>query len=197
MKSVSDQKSELRARMLKLRKSIDEEDWQARSETIINELKKIPEFINSDVIHCYVSMNDRKEVNTHSLLNDLISSGKKVIVPVTDFETGELKHSELRSFEDLKKNKWGVPEPDEIHPQKQKTDLILVPLLAADKDFNRLGYGKGFYDRFLKKENAVKIGLLFDEFILDQIPVENFDEKLDILITEKMILRCNNSDLGS
>lgn len=130
-------------------------------------------------------MNDRKEVNTHSLLKDLISSGKKVIVPVTDFETGELKHSELWSFKDLKENKWGVLEPDEIHPQKQKTDLILVPLLAADKDFNRLGYGKGFYDRFLKKENAVKIGLLFDGFLVDQIPVENFDEKLDILITEK------------
>jgi 5-formyltetrahydrofolate cyclo-ligase len=195
--SVSDQKSELRARLLKLRKSIKKEDWQSWSETIINELKIIPEFINSDVIHCFVSMNDRKEVNTHSLLKDLISSGKKVIVPVTDFETGELKHSELWSFKDLKENKWGVLEPDEIHPQKQKTDLILVPLLAADKDFNRLGYGKGFYDRFLKKENAVKIGLLFDGFLVDQIPVENFDEKLDILITEKKILRRNNSDLGS
>lgn len=195
--SVSDQKSELRARLLKLRKSINEEDWQIRSETIINELKKIPEFITSDVIHCFVSMNDRKEINTHSLLDDLISSEKKVIVPVTDFETGELKHSELRSFKDLRENKWGVMEPVEIHPQTQQTDLILVPLLAADKDFNRLGYGKGFYDRFLKKENAVKVGLLFDDFLLDQIPVENFDEKLDILITEKMILRRNNSDLGS
>ncbi len=195
--SVSDQKSELRARLLKLRKSIDEEDWQIRSETIINELKKIPEFITSDVIHCFVSMNDRKEVNTHSLLDDLISSGKKVVVPVTDFETGELKHSELKSFKDLKKNKWGVPEPDEILPQTKEIDLILVPLLAADNEFNRLGYGKGFYDRFLKKENAVKVGLLFDDFLLDQIPVENFDEKLDILITEKKTLRRNNSDLGS
>lgn len=195
--SVSDQKSELRSRLLRLRNSIDIEDWQARSETIINELKKIPEFINSNVIHCFVSMNDRKEINTHSLLNDLISSEKKVIVPVTDFETGVLNHSELRSFEDLKKNKWGVLEPDKIHPQTQETDLILVPLLAADKDFNRLGYGKGFYDRFLKKESAVKIGLLFDDFLLDQIPVENFDEKLDILITEKKILRRNNRDLGS
>lgn len=195
--SVSDQKSELRARLLKLRKSIKKEDWQSWSETIINELKKIPEFIDSNVIHCFVSMNERKEVNTHFLLNDLISSGKKVIVPVTDFETGELKHSELRSFKDLKKNKWGVLEPDEIHPQTQETDLILVPLLAADNEFNRLGYGKGFYDRFLKKENAVKVGLLFDDFLFDQIPVENFDEKLDILITEKKILRCNNSDLGS
>ena len=195
--SVSDQKSELRARMLKLRKSIDEEDWETRSETIINELKKIPEFIASDVIHCFVSMNDRKEVNTHFLLNDLISSGKKVIVPVTDFETGELKHSELKSFQDLKENKWGVLEPDEIHPPTKEMDMILVPLLAVDKDFNRLGYGKGFYDRFLKKENAVKVGLLFDDFLIDQIPVENFDEKLDILITEKMILRRNNRDLGS
>lgn len=195
--SVSDQKSELRARLLRLRNSIDEEVWQIRSETIINELNKIPEFITSDVLHCFVSMNDRKEVNTHSLLDDLISSGKKVIVPVTDFETGELKHSELKSFKDLKKNKWGVPEPDKIRPQTKEIDLILVPLLAADNEFNRLGYGKGFYDRFLKKENAIKVGLLFDDFLLDQIPVENFDEKLDILITEKKTLRRNNSDLGS
>lgn len=195
--SVSDQKSELRARLLKLRKSINEEDWQIRSETIINELKKIPEFITSDIIHCFVSMNDRKEVNTHSLLDDLISSGTKVIVPVTDFETGELKHSELKSFKDLKKNKWGVLEPNEIYPQTKEIGLILVPLLAADNEFNRLGYGKGFYDRFLRKENAIKVGLLFDDFLIDQIPVENFDEKLDILITEKKTLRRNNSDLGS
>lgn len=195
--SVSDQKSELRNHLLKLRKSIQKKDWETRSLAIVNRLKKSEEFIGADVIHCFISMNQRKEVNTHTLIKDSLSSGKTVVVPITDFETGELKHSELKSFSDLKENKWGVLEPNEIYPQKHKTGLILVPLLAADKDFNRLGYGKGFYDRFLQKQNAIKVGLAFEEFILDQIPVENFDEKLDILITEKKILRRNNSDSGS
>jgi 5-formyltetrahydrofolate cyclo-ligase len=75
--------------------------------------------------------------------------------------------------------------------------LIIVPLLAADKNFNRLGYGKGFYDRFLEKEEATRVGLLFDEFIFDSIPVEDFDEKLDILISEKRLLSRNNSELVS
>ncbi|HAW79119.1 MAG TPA: hypothetical protein DCX27_05000 [Balneola sp.] len=88
-------------------------------------------------------------------------------------------------------------EPENVDPSAGGIDIIIVPLLAADLHFNRLGYGKGFYDRFLENEKAIKVGVLFSEFILEEIPVEDFDEKLDILISEKKTLRRNNRNLVS
>lgn len=194
---ISDQKSELRTRLLFQRKSMSDEVWEFKSDQIIGNLNKLNEFKKSQTIHCFVSMNDRKEVNTHDLIKELLSQNKEVIVPITDFETGELKNSKLKSLEELQPNKWGVLEPAILNSFRTKIDIILVPLLAADKHFNRLGYGKGFYDRFLKSASVLKVGLVFEEFILSQIPIEDFDEKLDILITEKKILRRNNSEFVS
>jgi 5-formyltetrahydrofolate cyclo-ligase len=190
--SVSDQKASLRAKLLEKRISISHKDWTYRSRNIVEKLFGLDEFRSANVVHTYVSMNDRKEVDTHTMIKELLDSEREVIVPITDFKTGELDHASLKSFDELKSNKWGVLEPNEPTTNNKAIDLILVPLLAADKKFNRLGYGKGFYDRFLGSNNFLKVGLLFDEFILDEIPVEDFDEKLDILITEKRILQRNN-----
>lgn len=195
--SISDQKSESRNRLLIQRKSMSDKMWELKSDQIIGNLNKLNEFKKSQTVHCFVSMNDRKEVNTHDLIKELLSKKREVIVPITDFETGDLKNSKLESFEELHPNKWGVLEPSTLNSFSTNIDLIVVPLLAADKYFNRLGYGKGFYDRFLKSTNALKVGLVFEEFILSEIPIEDFDEKLDILITEKKILRRNNSELVS
>lgn len=195
--TISDQKSELRSELLETRKKINDRTWNDDSRAITNKLKDLKEFQSGNVIHCFVSMNNRNEVDTHLFIKEMISSGKNVIVPVTNFETGELEHSLISSFDELEKNKWGVLEPKIVQQTNLQIDLIIVPLLAADKNFNRLGYGKGFYDRFLEKEDATRVGLLFDEFIFDSIPVEDFDEKLDILISEKRLLSRNNSELVS
>jgi 5-formyltetrahydrofolate cyclo-ligase len=189
---VSDKKSELRTILLKKRISMSDNEWTLKSAAIIENLNKLSEFKSASVIHTYVSMDERKEVDTHNLILNLLTAEIKVIVPVTDFKSDELKHSELTSYDNLKLNKWGVLEPSSINSYKGNINLILVPLLAGDEQFNRLGYGKGYYDRFLKTTNAKKIGLLFDEFLLNEIPTDDFDEKLDILITDKMILRRNN-----
>lgn len=192
---ISKQKSLLRKELLSRRESLGKEEWSTKSEKAINNLYALDIFQKAETVHCFISMNERKEVNTHNLLRDMLENRKKVIVPVTDFETVSLKHVELLSFQNLKTNKWGVPEPAESQETDLVPELIVVPLLAADKEFNRLGYGKGFYDRFLQKVNVPKAGLLFEEFILDYLPVEPFDEKLDILITEKGVYRRNNESL--
>ena len=190
--SISEEKSVLRKTLLNKRKAIPKGSWEALSNLVIENLKAIPQFREAKTIHVFVSMNERNEVNTHLLIQELISTGKKVIVPVTDFSTGTLKHSTLPSFDLLEANKWGVLEPKETVFTDEKPDAILVPLLAADFDFNRLGYGKGFYDRFLADSSAIKIGLVFQEYILNKIPVERFDQKLDILVSEKEVFRRNN-----
>lgn len=193
MNAASILKKEIRKKVLAERRQLKIEDWLSRSEAIRQNLLNSSFYEEARTIHCFVSINERKEVNTHPLVAKIIKDGKKVAVPVTDFEAGSLKHALISDTETMKPNKWGIPEPVEYTEARlEDIDLVLVPMAAADVYGNRLGYGKGFYDRFLQQVQAVKAGLIFSEFILDEIPAENFDVKMDILITEKSIIRCNN-----
>lgn len=186
MGTVSQQKALLRKKIIAGRQSLFKEVWERKSSLIKEKILSSKEFKSAKKIHCFISMNERFEVNTHELIKEMLLLNKEVVVPVTDFEKGTLLHSRLFSIKDLKPNKWGVLEPltlDFIEPYE--IDLILVPLLAADESGNRLGYGKGFYDRFLEKTKAFSCGLIFSEFILELIPTDSFDKKLNALISEK------------
>jgi len=182
-------KSVLRASVLKERARINSDTWKMKSDLIAEKVQNIQEFNRADCIHVYVSMNDRNEVGTDTLINIILQSGKNLVVPVTNFKNGTLTHSMLTDLNDLKKNKWGVREPVAIHEIKvSNIDFILVPMVAADRFGNRLGYGKGFYDRFLNKSDACKVGMVFNEFLFDEIPTESFDEKLDIIVTDREVI---------
>ncbi len=188
MESISDQKALLRKALIMQRNALSKEEWESKSQAIGRHILQSKEYKNADVIHCFVSMNERFEVDTHSLINTMLSSGKKVVIPITDFENGVLKHTEIIDFSKLQPNKWGVLEPKEIEPVAIDTiDLILVPLLGADLNGNRLGYGKGFYDRFLKEISAPAFGLIMSDFIIKKIPIDTFDKKLKGLFSEKGI----------
>lgn len=189
---ISNAKRDLRSKLLAKRTAISTTVWENKSAKIITDLKSTQVYKTAKTIHCFVSMNGRNEVNTHAFIKNELTNGKSIIVPITDFYTNTLTHVELLNFDDLAHNKWGVLEPINKVKTQKTPDIILVPLLAADRSFNRLGYGKGFYDRFLEKSSAIKIGLLFEQFLLEKIPVESFDQKLDILITEENIYTRNN-----
>lgn len=186
------QKKELREKLLERRKSISEPDFFGASADIIETLKEQNEYQRAQKIHCYVSINKRREVETQVLIKEMLAKGKKVVVPITNITEGTLTHIHLTSFDDLQKNKWGVLEPrdgQEVSPQE--LDLVIVPMVGGDEKCNRIGYGKGFYDRFLQKTNCPKIGLIFDRNILDTIPTEDFDIPLDKIISEKRIIHRN------
>lgn len=187
---IHQQKEELRGQLLKLRKSLSEQEFRDRSRKIVARLQSLPEFTNASTIHCYVSMNDRREVDTHTLIRQMLQTDKEVVVPITQFEDGTLRHVKLDSFDDLRENKWGVLEPeDNQQVPLDELDVVIVPMVAGDMDCNRMGYGKGFYDRFLKDVACPKIGLLFEQNILDQLPVEEFDIALDNIVTEQRVIR--------
>lgn len=190
MSSVSEHKKMLRQEMMAKRKALSKAEWADKSSIIKKQVLTCDEYINANVVHCFVSMNARFEVDTHSLINEMLKQNKRVIIPVTNLENGNLQHSELYDLSDLRENKWGVLEPKTIYSvEVSELELILVPLLAADIHGNRLGYGKGFYDRFLDTVEAPAIALLFQDFILDYIPTEKFDKKVNGLISEKGIFR--------
>ncbi len=188
MDSISSQKKELRKKLLLVRNSTSKEAWEEKSERIMNHVLGLREYMQANVIHTFVSMNDRNEVNTHSLIMKMLEQGKEIVIPKIEFEKDELLHSKLESFSDLVTNKWGVLETKHFNPVPvQSIELVLVPLIAVDKQGNRLGYGKGFYDRFLKGVSIPCIGLVFEDYVLDSIPFDSFDQKLNGFISEKGI----------
>ena len=189
MSSIAERKTLLRRQLTAQRKTLSHDIWEVKSKAIRDHFLHSDLYARSYTIHCFVSMNDRFEVDTHELLKKMIRDGKEVIVPVTDFGKGELLHVRLNNFDHLEENKWGVLEPENAQQVKtDRIDLVLVPLLAVDLKGNRLGYGKGFYDRFLTETNAQAFGLVFNDFILEEIPADTFDKRLNGIISENGIL---------
>lgn len=189
MGSTSEDKNTLRKAVLSKRADMPEADWRLKSQQITDHLLKVNEFQKASKVHIFLSMNQRKEVNTDDLIAYLFDSKKEVYVPVTNFKEGTLSHIRYTEEMSLEVNKWGVREPKPGIPTDDSDfDVIVIPMAAGDEEGNRLGYGKGFYDRFLKAAKGIKIGLCFEEFIMEEIPVGKYDVPLDIIISEKRII---------
>lgn len=183
--NVTEIKSLVREKFLLIRKSLSQDQVKQKSESIQEKLYQLPEFITSDVVHSYVSMSNMNEVSTREIIQTCFDQQKRVVVPKME-SAGKLSHHLIESLDDLEKNEWGVGEP--IKPNLfpvEKLSIVLVPMVSADYLKNRLGYGMGYYDRFLSRTNTYNIGLAFDcQLSKNTLPVEPFDKKMDIVITE-------------
>lgn len=179
------EKSLLRKKCLKIRKSLTEEQVELKSREIHKKLFHLPEFINAKVIHTYVSIEKMNEVSTREIIQYSFDQQKRIVVPKMERE-GVLTHHEINSIDDLEKNNWGVGEPRvaNLFPT-EKLSIVIVPMVAADYLKNRLGYGMGFYDRFLSSINTYNVGLAYDCLLSkNTLPVEAFDKKMDVILTE-------------
>lgn len=185
MADWSSSKKGLRTFFLDVRKGLSENEVEKKSSDIINRVLQSAVFSQAGTIHTYVAIKDKNEVDTIPIIKECFVRKKTVAVPKIVGD-GLMEHVMLSSLDDFERNSWGVPEPGSGHPIPVKEiDLVIVPMVAGDRFKNRLGYGKGFYDRFLLNCSAVKMGLLFDCQLHDKkLPVESYDIPLDILITE-------------
>ncbi|MFQ6115240.1 MAG: 5-formyltetrahydrofolate cyclo-ligase, partial [bacterium] len=186
METIFQQKREIRKRLEKQRRELSRAWVDSKSSVIIEHLKKLPEFQSSRTIHCYVAW--RNEVNTHGLIKELLDRGRTVAVPAVDLPNHTLFHSRIVDFRDLKPGAFGILEPPRelILPiQLSEIDLIIVPGVAFDLRGYRIGFGGGYYDDFLSKVRAAKIGLTFQFQIVEKIPTRSQDERVDILISEE------------
>ena len=182
-------KKELRAKYLTLRNQLSEEEIEVKSLAIANELLKLPIW-DKTYFHIFLPITEKKEVNTEFILHLLSGKDKEIIVSKSDFETRKMIHFLLTDNTKIRKNAYNIPEPvDGIEVPSNKIDVVFVPLLAFDKKGHRVGYGKGFYDKFLTecKPETIKIGLSFfeaEEIIEDVF--EN-DVKLDYCVTPNRV----------
>jgi 5-formyltetrahydrofolate cyclo-ligase len=182
-------KNELRKKYKTLRKRLSPSEIEDKSIGIANQLLKV-EVWSHLYFHLYLSIEKQKEIDTTHILNILFAKNKEVVVSKSDFNTGEMLHFLMTENTRFIKNNYGIAEPkDGIEVPVSKLEVVFVPLLAFDKKGNRVGYGKGFYDRFLKKTNALKIGLSFfeaEDLIEDS---EEHDIRLDYCVSPEKIYR--------
>ena len=144
-------------------------------------------------ISLFLPIEGKKEINTYRIWEKAISFDAQVAVPKVNFKTNELKQILFESKDQLEISSFGIPEPKKGRVvAAEHFDLIFVPLLAIDKKGNRVGYGKGFYDRFLKKcsPRCKFIGLTHFDDLEDEIEdINGEDVKLDVCITPNYIYR--------
>jgi 5-formyltetrahydrofolate cyclo-ligase len=182
-------KSDLRKDMLKLRKNMETRDVSSFSNKIISAIMELPEFINSKNIMLYLSFN--KEVNTYPLARWCLDNGKTVIAPYCIQSKREIVPYKITNLiDDLTKSTFGVMEPKQDTLEKvniEDIDLIIVPGVVFDENCNRIGFGAGYYDRFLPKrlKTTPVIGIAYDYQIIDKVPIDEYDVPLDYIITQE------------
>lgn len=184
-------KRELRIKYKLLRQSLSTSQVEAYSLAIANQLLTMAIWDKS-FYHLFLSIAEQKEINTDYILNILAGKDKHIIVSKSHIEDFSMAHYLLTDNTTLKKSKYNVPEPvDGIAIQPSQIEVVFVPLLAFDIAGNRVGYGKGFYDRFLAQcqPETLKIGLSFFEAETDIFEVSEDDVKLDYCVTPDQIIR--------
>ena len=187
-------KSEVRKRILAARSGLPEDELSYKSDIIRDKIVNSDIFTGAGLVLCY--MDFRNEVKTGGIIREALSAGKRTGLPLvynSGAERGLLAYEIKDLDNDVRKGAYGILEPCSEKLRKvndSEIDLVIVPGVAFDINRQRLGYGAGYYDRFLKKlrPDCIKIGIAFDIQIMDIIPVETHDIKMDAIITETRMI---------
>jgi 5-formyltetrahydrofolate cyclo-ligase len=188
-------KKEMRKKVLELRKELLEKDVLEKSKIITNKIIVLKEFLESKNIMVYMDFSN--EVSTKFIIEKCFEMGKKVFLPkvVRQSKRGYLEVYQITDIKNqLSKGTYGILEPKEEAAKKvhgKTIDMVVVPGVAFDEKRNRIGYGAGYYDAFLKdtKEGCHKVGIAFEVQICSHIPTEEHDVPLDMIVTEERIIR--------
>ena len=175
-------KKDIRKRVLTIRQNLTDKEWEEKSHQIYEKVTSHPFFLQADAIYCYVDY--RKEVGTNHIIQYAWECGKKVAVPKIIGD--EMEFYCIQSFEELEEGYKGIFEPSHAHAAQDDDVLVIMPGSVFDINCNRIGYGKGYYDKYLQTHpNFKKIAIAFELQMLETIPAEAHDISPDIIITEE------------
>jgi len=178
-------KSKLRKKFLKIRKLKNKKNIRIEFNKVFNLINK--QNTATKVIGGYFPVN--YEIDDLDILKEFDKKKYQISLPVIK-KKFEMDFYKWSFNEPLKINKYGIPEPEKI--KLVYPDVILVPLVAFDKKLNRLGYGGGYYDRLIKKlnrkKNILKVGLALSVQKINNVPINEYDKKLDFIVTDKYII---------
>jgi len=185
-------KAEARQYIRQQRKRLSEDAYQQANQRLYEYLSAYLQKLKPKTVHCFLPIIKNREVDTWPMIRHLQREQIRVVVPRSDLQTNHMEHFLLQSDTPCRENAWGIPEPvgdGLVKIAEQEIDIVLLPLMAFDEKGERVGYGKGYYDRFLSacRPGAVKMGLsLFDP--VDEITdVSPLDVRLDAAATPDRI----------
>ena len=181
-------KKDLRTTYKQKRKTLGESSIQSLSLQIANQALNLPIW-DASFYHIFLTIKHLKEIETEPLISILFGKDKNVVIPKSNISTGKMTHFLLTDSTVIKSNIWNIPEPEGgVQIQDNQIEVVFIPLLVFDEKGHRVGYGKGFYDTFLKNcPNAIKIGLSFFEAEAEIDDHKAYDIPLDYCITPNRI----------
>ncbi len=188
MNMIRKQKDEIRAEYSQKRKSMDLNEKQRRDEAICRAAVSLVSFRYAEYVLLYAATSD--EIDITPIAAEALARGKKIAFPRCDKETHTMKYHIVSSLDELKPDAYNISEPPADNPIYDPTSdmgsaVCFVPGLVYDKEGYRLGYGKGFYDRYLSGFSGCTIGVVYSDYILPAVPRGRYDVSADILLTEK------------
>lgn len=188
-------KKEIRSLIQKKRNMMHFSEVLEKSRRIKNQLFSMDEFQDAETILFYVSYDN--EVNTHEMIQESLRLKKRLAVPVTNVKTQTILCSTLIKWDDLSVGAYNILEPCKNRVEQialESIDVMILPGIAFDCEGNRIGHGKGYYDRLLQEHHhAHRFGLAFELQIVKKIPTDRHDKKVEKIITEARIIDCATS----
>lgn len=187
-------KKELREIYLEKRKTLTPEDIEHYSEQVAEMFFRHFELEKINYLHCFLPIERFNEIDTKLIFHQVWTAFSHIetIVPRIDFEKGEIENLMFTPVTELVENAWMIHEPTHNElVQSEKIDAVLIPLLCFDKEGFRVGYGKGFYDKFLQncRADCLKIGLSYFPPVEKIADIDEFDVKLDYCLTPNEIYK--------
>jgi 5-formyltetrahydrofolate cyclo-ligase len=188
------EKTLLRKRLLSVRSQLSEQVRAEKSGKIVQQLISSSFYQDAKCIFSFVPFGH--EVNIRLLLEYSIQAGKIVAIPKTFTERREMELYRFHNWHELTEGPYGILEPNEQcteKVEKEEIDLIIMPGVGFDRSGGRLGYGGGYYDRFLDglKPIPLLVGVCFEEQMTDQMTMEEHDYRVHVVVTDQMTNRCN------
>lgn len=179
-------KSQIRSEIKKKKRNLTLEEIQLNSRQVALKLYQQQCYRDMSLVYTYVSYN--QEIDTKQIISHSLSCGKKVAVPKVIGE--EIAFFFIEHMEELKVGYQGILEPPANKRADGEKGLMLLPGLAFDREYNRLGYGGGFYDRYLERyaDAVYKIALGYDFQLIQKIETEEYDKKVDCILTPQIVL---------
>lgn len=194
MNELRERKNRIRDEYRALRRSMDPSLKAEYDAEICRRFMTLASYRYADILLLYAPLPD--EIDIYPIFEDALKRGKQIAFPrCLDREHDMVYHFVSHSSQ-LKKGSYGIMEPDESLPllsqkEEQKNMLCFIPGLCFDRRGYRLGYGKGYYDRYLTDFKGACMGLCYSDFILDSLPQGKYDRSVDFIVTEKGVLTIN------
>jgi len=185
-------KNSIRKEVIGKRDRIPSELKGTKDSSIKQRLFALPEFLSALSVLFYASF--RSEVETSGLIRESLSMGKKIILPKVERRRHMLRLYEIKNLDETAPGVMGIPEPFQSEGREvllEDIDLVVIPGAGYDSPGNRLGYGGGYYDKLLaeRKKEMLIIALAYEEQLVDAIPAEKHDVKVDIIVTDQRVIR--------